>query len=155
MMLVLAQGAQSDTQLKVWFVEASPNTSYPLRPAYRCLICRELFAHERRHREQHLSQAQRLRDEDLVPITLSMRSIMREADLGYGDIVKVDGIWCIPRPFALAIVGALSYKHLRWTFNRLWHDDDGFGDAVIAAHATGPGGVAVFIEQQYRSEDGS
>jgi hypothetical protein len=121
-------------------------------PAYHCFVCHQLFDDVQAHCEVHRAHAEVIRDDDLVPLTPSMQQLLRDADLGNDDTVVVGDMRCIPRPFALVLTGALSFQHLRWAFNRLWHDDDGFGDAVCAA-AVLRGGVAVFIEQQYRSDE--
>jgi hypothetical protein len=140
--------------INVWFVEVRSEwigQSFGNGTTFRCLVCDQVFADSRQHRESHRADAERIRDEDLVPLNYSMRSELQSADLGFDDTVTIGDVRCIPRAFAELLCAGLRHKHLRWAFNRLWHDDDGFGDAVKAAGMI-PFGVRPFIEQQYRED---
>jgi hypothetical protein len=141
-----------DPNLSQWAIKLRPDwyTGAGDDP-YRCVVCEAIFESVAEHCEVHREDAERVRDLDLVPLSFLMRDLLRNADLGDEDTVVVAGVRCIPRPFAIVLTASLSFQHLRWAFNRLWHDDDGFGDALCAA-AQLRGGAAVFIEQQYRSD---
>jgi hypothetical protein len=120
--------------------------------AYRCLICDAMITDLRSHGLSHRDYAEKLRDEDLVPLTVSMCSVLRVAQLGFEDTVKVGNARCIPRAFAIVIALPLRHHEMRWAFNRIWHDDDGFSDAIKAA-AEVPRGAVKFIQQQYHDDD--
>jgi len=120
---------------------------------WSCRVCFDRFLDVDEHKRKHMPDVERMLREDLVPFTGAMNYTLQQAHLGDGDeVVHISSVPCISRKFAALIDSPISSKHLRWAFNRLWHDDDGFGDAVLAARRI-PGGVVKFIEQQYRSDD--